>query len=175
MTPPLAFTRIDAPEPFGALLLVAGGGSLAEIRWREARAPEGAVEVKGGDGHAVLDAAAGQLEGYFAGERHAFDLPLAPAGTPFQRRLWARLAEVPYGRTTTYGALAEALGDPRLARAVGAANGANPLPIVVPCHRVIGSDGSLTGFAGGLEAKRWLLAHEGRAVQGELAFPGSAP
>jgi len=174
MTPAAACTWIDAPEPFGALLLVARGGGLAEIRWRDARAAEGLAPVAA-DGDPVLAAAAAQLGEYFRGARQTFDLPLAPAGTPFQRRLWARLAEVPFGATTTYGALAEALGDPNLARAVGAANGANPLPIVVPCHRVVGSDGSLTGFAGGLDAKRWLLAHEGRAVQGELSFPGTAP
>lgn len=170
MTAPLCHAWIDAPEPLGALLLVARAGGLAVIRWRDAAAPEGSLETDPG-AHAVLGPTAQQLTGYFAGTREAFDLPLAPGGTPFQRRLWERLAEVPFGATTTYGALAEALGDPHLARAVGAANGANPLPIVVPCHRVVGSDGSLTGFAGGLEAKRWLLAHEGRSVQGELAFP----
>lgn len=173
MTEAAAYTWIEAPEPFGALLLVARGGGLAEVRWRDASVPDGAAPV-GAGGDAVLAAAAAQLGEYFAGAREAFELPLAPEGTPFQRRLWARLADVPFGATTTYGALAEALGDPNLARAVGAANGANPLPIVVPCHRVVGSDGSLTGFAGGLDAKRWLLAHEGRAVQGQLAFPGTA-
>jgi methylated-DNA-[protein]-cysteine S-methyltransferase len=109
----------------------------------------------------TLDAARAQLDEYFAGARTAFDLPLAPHGTPFQLRVWAALREIPFGRTISYLDLARRLGDAKATRAVGAANGRNPLPIVVPCHRVIGADGSLTGFGGGIERKRWLLAHEG--------------
>lgn len=101
-----------------------------------------------------------QLEEYFAGKRRAFDLVLAPRGTPFQRRVWNALREIPWGATWSYLELATRLGDPKATRAVGAANGRNPLPIVVPCHRVIGADGSLTGFGGGIDAKRWLLTHE---------------
>jgi methylated-DNA-[protein]-cysteine S-methyltransferase len=102
-----------------------------------------------------------QLAQYFAGRRRAFDLPLAPRGTPFQRAVWQALARIPYGETVSYGELARRIGRPRASRAVGLANGANPLPIVVPCHRVIGANGSLTGFGGGIEIKRKLLALEG--------------
>ena len=106
-----------------------------------------------------------QLTEYFAGERTAFDLPLRPAGAPFQLRVWEALLRIPYGETASYGELARELGHPTAARAVGAANGRNPIAIVVPCHRVIGSDGSLTGYAGGLECKRALLDLEvGRAA-----------
>ena len=108
----------------------------------------------------LLLEAADQLDAYFAGERERFDLPLSPRGTEFQRRVWAMVASIPYGSRTTYSALAEAIGRPRAYRAVGAANGRNPLPIVVPCHRVVGASGALTGYGGGLEAKRALLALE---------------
>ena len=108
-----------------------------------------------------------QLEEYFQGRRQAFELPLAPRGTPFQLRVWTELARIPYGRTTSYGELARRLGDPGLSRAVGAANGANPISIIIPCHRVIGADGSLTGYGGGLPIKRALLALE-RPASGRL-------
>ena len=101
-----------------------------------------------------------QLGEYFAGERTEFDLPLHLLGTAFQRRVWTALLAIPFGETTSYGALAARLGLVNAARAVGWANGQNPVPIVVPCHRVIGADGSLTGYGGGLDAKRWLLSHE---------------
>ena len=107
-----------------------------------------------------------QLEEYFAGARRTFDLPLAPVGSPFQLRVWEALREIPYGRTVSYSDVARKIADLESVRAVGAANGRNPLPIVVPCHRVIGADGSLVGFGGGLPRKRWLLAHEG-AVAGD--------
>ncbi len=110
----------------------------------------------------VLPGVRAQLGEYFAGERRTFDLPLAARGTPFQVRVWAALCDIPYGETWSYGRLATALGSPGAARAVGLANGQNPISIVVPCHRVIGADGSLTGYGGGLDAKRWLLAHERR-------------
>jgi methylated-DNA-[protein]-cysteine S-methyltransferase len=102
-----------------------------------------------------------QLGEYFAGERTTFDFPLAPEGSPFERRVWEALRAIPYGTTTTYGELAARLGTPAAARAVGAANGRNPIAIVVPCHRVIGARGELTGYGGGLDPKRALLAHEG--------------
>ncbi len=108
-----------------------------------------------------FDAAREQLDAYFAGELERFDLRLAPAGTAFQLRVWEELQRIPFGETISYGELADRVGRPGAARAVGTANGRNPLAIVVPCHRVIGSDGALHGFAGGLERKRWLLAHEG--------------
>jgi methylated-DNA-[protein]-cysteine S-methyltransferase len=108
-----------------------------------------------------LATAAAQLESYFAGQLKDFDLELAPHGTPFQKRVWQELERIPYGTTISYSELAERIGNPKAVRAVGTANGANPLPIVIPCHRVIGADGSLTGYAGGIEIKEALLALEG--------------
>ena len=110
---------------------------------------------------AVLEACARQLEEYFAGTRHRFDLPLATQGTDFQRSVWAQLTQIPHGEVCSYKDIAVAIGKPKAVRAVGAANGRNPIPIVVPCHRVIGSDGSLTGFSGGIELKKRLLELEG--------------
>ena len=112
--------------------------------------------------HATQDDAAfapvlAQLQGYFAGERRSFDVPLEPAGTQFQRQVWRALVEIPYGETTTYAAIARRIGNPNAVRAVGAANGKNPISIIVPCHRVVGADGTLTGYAGGLPNKRRLL------------------
>ena len=101
-----------------------------------------------------------QLDHYFQGKLKTFDLPLDPDGTEFQRQVWKALLDIPYGETTSYGELAQTIDRPKAARAVGAANGANPIPIVIPCHRVIGSTGALTGFGGGLPTKQWLLAHE---------------
>ena len=118
----------------------------------------------------VVRDCAQQLREYFDGSRREFSVRLAPSGTPFQQRVWRALLAIPFGRTTTYGALAAELGDPKTIRAVGRANGQNPIAIVVPCHRVIGSDGSLVGYGGGLWRKQWLLEHEGRAVQPPL-FP----
>jgi methylated-DNA-[protein]-cysteine S-methyltransferase len=114
-------------------------------------------------------AAIEQLDEYFAGERREFDLDLDPRGTDFERAVWAQLREIPSGATTSYGEVARAIGRPDRARAVGAANGRNPLPIVIPCHRVIGADGSLVGYGGGLELKRRLLELESGAVQQTLA------
>ena len=112
----------------------------------------------------VLDRVESQLNEYFAGKRTTFDLPLEPSGTDFQLNVWELLRKIPYGVTTSYGELARRLGDPQASRAVGAANGANPIPIIVPCHRVVGSKGELTGFGGGIERKRWLLEHEGALI-----------
>ena len=109
----------------------------------------------------MLADAARQLADYFAGTRRAFDLPLAPRGTGFQQVVWRALLAIPYGETCSYGELARAIGRPAASRAVGAANGRNPIAIVIPCHRVIGADGSMTGYGGGLPTKKWLLAHEG--------------
>ncbi|MBL9077905.1 MAG: methylated-DNA--[protein]-cysteine S-methyltransferase [Planctomycetes bacterium] len=125
---------------------------------------------RAGDGtdHVVL-----QLEQYFAGERRTFDLELAPAGTPFQQRAWRALRRIPFGATRSYQQQAAAIGNPRAMRAVGAANGRNPIAIVVPCHRVIGKDGSLVGFGGGLDCKRRLLAHEAAVLAGTGAACGA--
>jgi methylated-DNA-[protein]-cysteine S-methyltransferase len=122
----------------------------------------------------VVGDARAQLAAYFAGERTAFDLPLAMRGTAFNLRVWAELRGIPYGETASYADVARRLGSPGAARAVGAANARNPIPIIVPCHRVVGADGSLTGFGGGIERKRWLLAHEAR-VGGSPLFPTQVP
>ena len=118
--------------------------------------------------HEPLAAASAQLSEYFAGRRRNFDVPLAAAGTDFQRRVWNELTQIEFGTTLSYGALAQRLGNPGASRAVGLANGSNPISIIVPCHRVIGANGSLTGYGGGLERKQWLLQHEGAAAQGAL-------
>jgi methylated-DNA-[protein]-cysteine S-methyltransferase len=144
-------------SPLGALRLYAHADELVGIYLQDQIAPV-AEPGRGG----VLADAARQLAEYFAGERRAFDLPLAPRGTAFQQRVWHALLAIPYGETRSYGELARAIGRPAAARAVGAANAKNPLAIVVPCHRVIGASGELTGYAGGMSAKRWLLAHEQR-------------
>jgi methylated-DNA-[protein]-cysteine S-methyltransferase len=155
----LHFTRFASPV--GALKLVATDSALVAVAWRDQRAGQVPVEsaVEAG-AHPVLDATARQLEQYFAGERREFDLPLQLMGTDFQRRAWEALLTIPFGETRTYADMARQIGQPTAVRAVGAANGRNPLSIVVPCHRVIGSSGALTGFGGGLDAKVRLLALE---------------
>ncbi len=163
-----AMTTAVVDSPIGPLTLVATDDALCEIHFPDGRAPR-RIEGRGrvvadAREHPVLARAARQLEEYFAGEREQFDVPLAPSGTAFQRAAWSALSTIPYGATVTYGDQARRLGDVRKSRAVGAANGQNPLPIVVPCHRVVGSDGSLTGFGGGLETKAWLLDHERRVA-----------
>ncbi|ANH59464.1 methylated-DNA--[protein]-cysteine S-methyltransferase [Dokdonia donghaensis] len=127
------------------------------------------------DGRAVtkvipnaLQEAVKQLKEYFSGERTTFSLKLDPLGTDFQRRVWRELETIPFGKTTSYLAMAKQLGDPKVIRAAASANGKNPISIIIPCHRVIGSDGSLTGYAGGLHRKKWLLEHESPVTQGSL-------
>lgn len=144
-------------SPIGPLMLVAEGTALVAIEFGETAPP--AQDSDGGS--ALLRAAQEQLQEYFAGRRRHFDLPLALRGTDFQRQVWSALRSIPWGSTRSYGDIARAIGRPRAVRAVGAANGANPLPIVLPCHRVIGAGGALTGYAGGLARKRRLLALEG--------------
>lgn len=145
-------------SPIGRLRLVSNGTELVKIEF-EGQANIAAADTEESD--LVLSSAIRQLREYFLGKRQEFDLPLAPEGTPFQQSVWAALADIPFGQLRSYRDIAEAIGNRAAVRAVGAANGRNPLPIVVPCHRVIGSDGSLTGFAGGLEAKTLLLQLEG--------------
>ncbi|MDR6788083.1 methylated-DNA-[protein]-cysteine S-methyltransferase [Sphingomonas sp. BE138] len=155
--------RAILPSPLGDLTLVADDFALVAILWpddRPGRVPLGASADT--PDHRVLAAAAAQLADYFAGSRTAFDLPLAPRGTAFQRDVWRALDEIPYGETRTYADIARTIGRPTATRAVGAANGRNPISIVTPCHRVIGRSGALTGFAGGLAAKQHLLALEQR-------------
>ena len=163
----LFFKEIDSPT--GGLKLVASGVGLAAILWEN----ENPRRVRLGhlipeDRHPVLLNTERQLKEYFAGQRKRFDLELDFVGTPFQRRVWHALLAIPYGETRTYSEIARQIGDPTAIRAVGAANGRNPISIVVPCHRVIGSTGKLTGYAGGLDAKAYLLALE--APQPDLHF-----
>lgn len=149
-------TTTTVASPIGPLALVADGGALVGVflDGHHQRVP--AAAVPGADDPVLAEAAA-QLDAYFAGRRRHFDLPLRPVGTPFQRTVWDALCAIPFGTTTTYGALAARIGRPSAVRAVGLANGRNPLAVVVPCHRVIGADGRLTGYAGGLDRKRALL------------------
>jgi methylated-DNA-[protein]-cysteine S-methyltransferase len=159
----IEYTTIQSP--IGELLLVGERGRLHELHY-PGRHRIGADWLEAADPFA---AAIEQLDEYFTGERREFDLDLDPRGTAFDRAVWAQLREIPYGETTSYGEIARAIGRPDRARAVGAANGRNPLPIVIPCHRVIGADGSLVGYGGGLELKRRLLELESGAVQQTLA------
>jgi methylated-DNA-[protein]-cysteine S-methyltransferase len=147
--------------PIGRLLLAANERGVCCIEFP--RADQGArIGADWRRGRTRLGDAIAQLEAWFAGEIQAFDFALAAEGTPFRKAVWSELVRIPYGETISYGELARRIGDPSASRAVGAANGANPLPIVVPCHRVIGANGKLTGFGGGLPTKQWLLEHERR-------------
>ncbi len=152
-------THTTVDSPFDALTLVADDGRLCGLYMVDQRHRPPDIEFGVRDARAFATAVS-QLGEYFVGQRTAFDLDLAPAGTPFRRTVWDRLRAIPYGETRTYGQLAAELGRPGAARAVGLANGANPIGIVVPCHRVVGADGSLTGYGGGLERKRRLLELE---------------
>jgi methylated-DNA-[protein]-cysteine S-methyltransferase len=153
--------------PIGKLLLAADTQGLREV-WFETGKHRKQPDPDWQHQPAKLAFARKQLEEYFAGERQTFNLPLHPLGTTFQVQVWHMLANIPYGTTISYAELARRIGQPLAVRAVGAANGRNPLPIVLPCHRVIGSDGSLTGFGGGLPTKRFLLGMEDRVVHGDL-------
>jgi methylated-DNA-[protein]-cysteine S-methyltransferase len=158
-------TQAVIDSPIGPLTLIAHGGRLAGVHMEVTRyEPDpgalGAVVTIESD--QVLAAAASQLHAYFGGELTSFELPLTLQGTPFQQAVWAGLQGIPYGETISYGELARRIGQPSASRAVGLANGRNPVSIVVPCHRVIGADGSLTGYGGGMERKRFLLGLEQR-------------
>jgi len=154
-------------SPLGPLAMAAdAGGALVYLGFADHEPRKRLLERLAGAGDLTDDPAAfapveHQLDAYFRRSRTAFDLPLAPRGTPFQVRVWDELRRIPHGRTWTYGEMARRLGDPLLARAVGAANGANPISIIIPCHRLVGAGGGLTGYAGGLHHKRALLDHEG--------------
>lgn len=154
------------PTPIGTLRLVAGDAGVARIDFPESRHPVPDDAAWSRAPHAMLDTLCTQLDAYFDGTLRHFDVPLAPTGTPFQRDVWHALARIPFGATWSYAQLATHVGKPTATRAVGAANGRNPLPIVLPCHRVIGADGSLTGFGGGLPTKRFLLELEGALPRG---------
>jgi methylated-DNA-[protein]-cysteine S-methyltransferase len=146
-------------SPIGALEIVAVDEGITAVNFvskGRGRRPDRAAAGRAG----VLETCLNQLEEYFQGRRTSFSLPLRLKGTPFQKKVWEALLRIPYGRTTTYGAIATALGNRSATRAVGGANHRNPVSIIVPCHRVVGSDGRLTGYGGGLWRKEWLLAHE---------------
>ncbi|HEY6807809.1 MAG TPA: methylated-DNA--[protein]-cysteine S-methyltransferase [Gemmatimonadales bacterium] len=149
------------PSPVGELILTASAHALTGVYFPTSRHGPPPVGTPDDGAHAVLARTRLELTEYFAGARTTFDLPLDPSGSEFELQVWALLRAIPYGATTTYGDLARRLGDVKLSRAVGAANGKNPIPIIVPCHRVIGANGDLTGFGGGIDRKRWLLEHEG--------------
>jgi methylated-DNA-[protein]-cysteine S-methyltransferase len=155
-----ARVHVDIDSPVGPLRLVERDGALLGVHFVD-RVEDAAGSAA--DPAACLDARR-QLAEYFAGTRREFDLRLAPEGTPFQRRVWEELCRIPFGTTISYRALAERIGQPNATRAVGLANGRNPIAIVVPCHRVIGADGSLTGYGGGLDRKRYLLGLEQRRL-----------
>jgi methylated-DNA-[protein]-cysteine S-methyltransferase len=148
-------------SPVGPLLIAGNDAGLHLIEFHAPRHPMPLGDAWREGEHDVLELAQQQLEDYFAGRRRGFDLPLAPQGTAFQRQVWWELANIPFGDTISYAELALRVGRPTATRAVGAANGRNPIPIVLPCHRVIGADGSLTGFGGGLPTKQFLLQLEG--------------
>ena len=148
-------------SPVGLLTLVATSAGLAELWFDKPEAGELRREIgRASPSHPILSDAIRQLEEYFAGTRTTFDIELDMSGTDFQRSAWNGLLQIPFGETRTYAEHAARIGRPRAVRAVGAANGQNPIAIIVPCHRLVGSDGSLTGFGGGLPAKAWLLALE---------------
>ena len=159
----------EIATPVGEVTVVSNGAAITVVSLQPARAL-GLDDAVRDD--AVLSEARRQIEAYFEGTLQHFDLPLAPSGTAFQTRVWAALQQIPYAHTWSYRRLARAVDSPRGARAVGAANGCNPIAIIIPCHRVIGADGSLTGYAGGMQRKQWLLGHEARVlgVQTSLAL-----
>lgn len=156
------YTRIESPV--GPLLLVADEGGLRQILFENGR-DRAKPEASWVENAARFKKVISQLKSYFAGDLEDFDLPLAPEGTPFQLKVWKDLCDIPYGETISYGELARRIGNPSASRAVGLANGANPIPIVIPCHRVIGSNGKLTGYGGGLPIKEKLLALERRQLR----------
>ena len=152
---------ITCPSPIGSLLLTSNGRALTALHLPGYELPEAGNERA----DAVLHEARRQLDAYFIGKLRAFNLKLAPQGTEFQISVWRELSRIPFGTTISYAELARRIGQPKACRAVGAANGRNPIAIIVPCHRVSGADGTLTGYGGGIDCKRWLLEHEQAVVK----------
>lgn len=151
----------EYPSPLGTLLLAATDIGLCGVYFEQHKYFDGPADWRRDKDHSHLAATMRQLDEYFAGERQDFELPLALAGTPFQRRVWQELLALPFGCTETYAAIARRIERPYAVRAVGSAIGRNPVSIIVPCHRVLGTSGALSGYAGGLQRKQYLLAHEG--------------
>jgi len=158
----ISYTQIESPV--GPLLLAGDDSGLREINFVNGRHPAAPDPLWKQD-HRAFAEVIGQLEAYFAGKLEDFDLPLAPEGTPFQQTVWKNLCDIPFGETISYGELARRIGNPNASRAVGLANGTNPIPIIIPCHRVIGSNGKLTGYGGGLPIKEKLLALERKQLR----------
>lgn len=156
-TEPVYYTELDSP--IGTLLITGNGAAITGLHMEQQATRPAIGDNWHRDDQCFRDARE-QLTAYFDGSLQQFDLPLAGVGTGFQQTVWAALREIPYGETQTYGQLARRIGNQKASRAVGLANGRNPIGIIVPCHRVIGANGSLTGYAGGIERKQWLLAHE---------------
>lgn len=175
MSHALCFTTMSSPV--GRLTLVADGDEMIGLHFDDdamgARTLAGGIRLPDGDRR--LRPAVDQLEEYFAGRRTRFDLPLAPRGTAFQKAVWAALRRIPFGQTASYGDVARAIGKPTASRAIGGANHRNPLAIVIPCHRVIGADGGMTGYGGGLDRKRLLLALESRVAAASGPRPSPSP
>ena len=167
----LTFTRFRAPPSVGELIITASDTAITGVYFPTSRRgpppthQAGWKHAKEGPAAELLARAVQQLEEYFAHGRTVFDLPLEALGSQFEHRVWNALRAIPYGTTLSYGELAKRLGDKFATRAVGLANGKNPIPIIIPCHRVVGAKGELTGFGGGLDCKRWLLEHEGAMMQ----------
>jgi len=153
------------PAPIGSLTLIGTGAALTEIRFGEQTGSESLEETQ------VLRLAAAELTAYFSGALRVFSIPLSPQGTAFQRVVWQALTDIPYGQTATYGEIAAMINNPNACRAVGMANNRNPLPIVIPCHRVIGADGRLVGYGGGLGVKEWLLELERTVTLNDSTLP----
>ncbi|HEY2584372.1 MAG TPA: methylated-DNA--[protein]-cysteine S-methyltransferase [Tepidisphaeraceae bacterium] len=166
--------------PLGRMIAVAGEREILYLEFADECNSERPIErarsaMDFATAHPLLETLAGEIDAYFAGRLTAFLVPVAPQGSDFERRAWEYLRTIPFGQTRSYGQQARAIAGPNAARAVGRANGANPIALVIPCHRVIGADGSLTGYGGGMHRKRWLLDHERRycpAEEGTLPFGG---
>ncbi len=158
----IGFSRRTYEAPFGVLTVVGSDRGIRYVMFNNDAHPKPLeqLQISDTDIHVTVNVAISQLKEYFAGSRRSFDLPLDLRGTEFQVEAWNALAEIPYGRTASYGQQAASIGRPKAVRAIGGANGRNPVAIVLPCHRIVGADGSLTGFGGGIEVKKWLLDHE---------------
>jgi methylated-DNA-[protein]-cysteine S-methyltransferase len=162
----IGFSRRTYEAPFGVLTVVGSDRGIRFVMFNNDAHPKPLEQLQISDTeiHDTVNVAISQLEEYFDGSRRSFDLPLDLRGTEFQVEAWNALAEIPYGHTASYGQQAASIGRPKAVRAIGGANGRNPVAIVLPCHRIVGADGSLTGFGGGIEVKKWLLDHEQRTL-----------
>lgn len=174
MTTPAATTWTAVESPIGALLVTAEDGAITRVWMSEQRHRATQADPSWQRDDDIFGEVTRQLDEYFAGERTTFDVPLAPSGTAFQLEVWVALQTIPYGTTCSYGELAAQIGRPGASRAVGLANGRNPISIIIPCHRVIGSTGTLTGYGGGLERKKWLLDLERGSAQLGIGGDGFA-